>query len=105
MPKRGRPRPFIESLLSHCAKNFRRVAFLCFRTFPVSKSFMLETGTLRFSIENLLPHLTKKHRRGSFLCFTNFLVLETLMDKMGGGAKEYHDSLSIFFVPQRRKKS
>ena len=103
MPKTGRPHHFIENLLSHSAKDFRRGTLLCFRTFPVSKSFMLNTGILRFSIENLLPHCTKKHRRGSFLCFTSFLVLETLMHKMGGGAKDYHDFLSSLFVPQCQK--
>ena len=51
-------------------------------------------GISRFSVENLLFRSTEKLRRGTNLCFTKLLVSKQLMDKRGGGGREYHDFLS-----------
>ena len=51
-------------------------------------------GISRFSVENLLSRSTEKLRRGTNLCFTKLLVSKQLMDKRGGGGREYHDFLS-----------
>ena len=55
---------------------------------------MPKRGISRFSIENLLSLSTEKLRRGTILCFTKLLVSKKLMDKRGGGRREYHDFLS-----------
>ena len=62
-------------------------------------------GVSRLPVKIVLSHSNESFRRRTILCFTKILVSETLMVKMGGGAKEYHDFLSKIFVPQRRKLS
>ena len=61
-------------------------------------------GISRFSVENLLSHSTEKLRRGTILCFTKLLVSKNLMDKRGGGGREYHDFLSKSFLSHSAKK-
>ena len=88
---------FHQNFLSHSAKKFRRGTLLCFRMFRVSKIFIPMSGISQFSTENLLSHSTEKLRRGTLLCFPKFLVSKILMDKRGGGGREYHDFPAIFF--------
>ena len=65
---------------------------------------MPKRGKSRFSIENLLSRSTKKLRSGAILCFTKLLVSKKLMDKRGGGGREYHDFLSKSFLSHSAKK-
>ena len=59
---------------------------------------MPKRGKSRISIENLLSHSTEKLRRGTLLCSTKLLVSKKLMDKRGGGGREYHDFQSKSFL-------
>ena len=65
---------------------------------------MPKRGKSRFSIENLLSHSADKLRRGTILSFTKLLVSKKLMDKSGGGAREYHDFLSKKFLSHSAEK-
>ena len=51
----------------------------------------------RFSVKNFLSHSAGKPRRGTLLCFTKFLVSKKVVDKRGGGGREYHDFMSKIF--------
>ena len=65
---------------------------------------MPKRGISRFSIENLLSLSTEKLRRGTLLCFTKLLVSKKLMDKRGGGGREYHDFLSKSLLSHSAEK-
>ena len=61
-------------------------------------------GISRFSVENLLSRSTEKLRRGTNLCSTKLLVSKQLMDKRGGGGREYDDFLSKSFLSHSAEK-
>ena len=65
---------------------------------------MPKRGISQFSIENLLSHSTEKLRRGTLLCFTKLLVSKKLMDKGGGGGRDYHVFLSKSFSSHSAEK-
>ena len=46
---------------------------------------------------NVLSHSTERNCWGNVLCFTMILVSKKLMDKRGGGGREYHDFRSQLF--------
>ena len=64
----------------------------------------MHEGMITIFVENLLSHSTEKLRRGTLLCSTKLLVSKKLMDKRGGGGREYHDLLSKSFLSHSAEK-
>ena len=64
----GKSRFYVESFSSNSTETFRTGTLLCFKSFRLSKIFMLKRVMSRFFIELFSSRSTEKLRRGNLMC-------------------------------------
>ena len=69
----------VENCLSHSSEKLRRGTLHCFRSFLMSKVFLVRGGGLARFVDYFLSHGGKSFRRGTLRSFRKFMVSKNYM--------------------------